>query len=353
MLNNTLYKLTHKKKLSIGFFGGSLTEGAGSSDHGTKSNRAIILKWFRETYPDCEIREIYAAIGGTGTGYGMFRVGRDLISKGPDLVFMEYAVNDWGDSYENVLPQAESIFRQLRRETPECDVIAVLNTYTDIAKSVERGEEFESKSAQLTAAHYYGVPTVDSGSALHAYILRHGGNFDEFIPDTLHPTDEGHAVIASCIIEHLSALLGKSEAALAPHALPEPICPGVLDRAGMFHVSELPGLKCDGFEVKNEDICPDRFATCLYADKKGDSFTFTFEGRGIGLRWGDGFMSGNVYVQIDGHEKILMKTWDHHIRSFHRLRAALVPLDLEYGKHTVCVTSDSADPVKLSAIFVW
>ena len=32
MLDNTLYKLKNNKELTIGFFGGSITEGAGASD---------------------------------------------------------------------------------------------------------------------------------------------------------------------------------------------------------------------------------------------------------------------------------------------------------------------------------
>ena len=34
MLDNTLYKLKNNKELTIGFFGGSITEGAGASDAG-------------------------------------------------------------------------------------------------------------------------------------------------------------------------------------------------------------------------------------------------------------------------------------------------------------------------------
>ena len=31
MLENTLYRLKHDKKLTVGYFGGSITEGAGAS----------------------------------------------------------------------------------------------------------------------------------------------------------------------------------------------------------------------------------------------------------------------------------------------------------------------------------
>ena len=89
MLDNTLYKLKNNKELTIGFFGGSITEGAGASDASRTSWRGSVMRWFRERYPDHEIREIQAAIGGTGSSLGIFRCERDLLSKKPDLVFME------------------------------------------------------------------------------------------------------------------------------------------------------------------------------------------------------------------------------------------------------------------------
>ena len=74
MLNNTAYCLKERKKLNIGYFGGSVSEGAGASDPEKTSWRAIISQWFRRRYPEAEITTIQAAIGGTGTDLGVYRV---------------------------------------------------------------------------------------------------------------------------------------------------------------------------------------------------------------------------------------------------------------------------------------
>ena len=73
MLENTIYKLKHDKKLTIGYFGASLSEGSGASDMSKTSWRALTTEWFRREYPDCDITEINAAIGGTGTDLCFFR----------------------------------------------------------------------------------------------------------------------------------------------------------------------------------------------------------------------------------------------------------------------------------------
>ena len=80
MLSNTGYKLTHDKKLTIGYFGGSITEGAGQSRPGF-CYRDRVTAWMKERYPEADITEIQAAIGGTGTDLGMYRCDRDLLSK--------------------------------------------------------------------------------------------------------------------------------------------------------------------------------------------------------------------------------------------------------------------------------
>ena len=46
MLDNTLYKLKNNKELTIGFFGGSITEGAGASDASRTSWRGSVMRWF-------------------------------------------------------------------------------------------------------------------------------------------------------------------------------------------------------------------------------------------------------------------------------------------------------------------
>ena len=89
MLDNTFYKLKHNLSLTVGYFGGSITEGAGASDASKTSWRAGVTDWFRVTYPDAVVREIQATIGGTGSDLGMYRCDADLLSKNPDLVFVE------------------------------------------------------------------------------------------------------------------------------------------------------------------------------------------------------------------------------------------------------------------------
>ena len=360
MLHNTKYRLDVNKSLKIAFFGGSITDGTGASDKESSSYRALVTDWFRRTYPDADITSVNASIGGTGTGYAMLRCERDLIAHSPELVFVEFAANDWGDTFENVLPQVETVFRKIRMALPETDIVALFSTYNDIARDTELGHEYESRSAHITASHRYGIPTIDMGTVLHAQILKSGCDFDKFIPDTLHPNDDGHRIYADAVTSNLRRWLGSETASqLTAHPLPRSIGT-TWDHAHILAPSEIQFLSLSGFRIKHD---PDgsRYGECLETTKEGSSFTFSFTGCGCGFCWGRANVGGDVMVAIDGGEPICIRNWDHYVRSFDRLRSAIVTRELQQGEHRVCVkampfrpTEESPDcTVRIDGIFVF
>jgi lysophospholipase L1-like esterase len=80
--------------LSVVFFGGSLTWGANASDPQRTSYRALMGQYLQARYPKSSFTFTDAAIGGTGSKLGMFRMDRDVLSHHPDLVFLDFSAND-------------------------------------------------------------------------------------------------------------------------------------------------------------------------------------------------------------------------------------------------------------------
>ena len=338
MLNNSGYKLRHDKSLRVAYFGGSITEGAGASDASKYSYRAMTTAHLKAKYPDAEITEIYAAIGGTGTALGMFRVNRDVLEYDPDLVFVEFATNDFGDTAENVIPQTESIIRRIRATLPDCDVVFLFSTAQMVQEALDSGESFVSRDAQYKVTEYYGVPSIDFGSHLLEVIKREGKVYTDYAPDTLHPGDNGYAVVTEYILSNLDPMLDKAynEATeIVPHTVPEKLSEKATDGADILYASNLCDLCLNGFEIVKEPH--DRFPEYLKSEKGGSSFSFSFEGIGFGFYRAEGDSGCDFAVSIDGGEEIVVKSWDHYVRSFHRMAAAVVTKDLPCGKHTVNV----------------
>lgn len=80
--------------LNVVFFGGSLTWGANSSNPQLTSYRALMGEYLRQKYPKSSFAFYDAAIGGTGSKLGIFRIERDVLSRKPDLVFLDFMLND-------------------------------------------------------------------------------------------------------------------------------------------------------------------------------------------------------------------------------------------------------------------
>ena len=91
-------------EIKIGYLGGSITAQNGW--------RVQTLAHFRQACPQASFTEINAAIGGTGSDLGVFRVQQDVLSKGPDLLFVEFAVNDGGADPQRIIRAMEGIVRQ-------------------------------------------------------------------------------------------------------------------------------------------------------------------------------------------------------------------------------------------------
>lgn len=88
-LPNAGAKLERGENLTVVFIGGSITRGGGESGY-----VRTVEKWLREKWPNSAINVINAGISGTDSNFGAKRYDRDVLIHEPDLVLIEFAVND-------------------------------------------------------------------------------------------------------------------------------------------------------------------------------------------------------------------------------------------------------------------
>ena len=87
------------------YLGGSITEGAGASARDRRW-ASRIQAWLEENWPDTRWRSHNAGIGGDELEFGVLRLQRCPVRKASDLVFVEFAVNDYktdGDQCRNAM----------------------------------------------------------------------------------------------------------------------------------------------------------------------------------------------------------------------------------------------------------
>lgn len=109
-LPNLFAKLQSPGSVRIAYLGGSITAQDGW--------RPKTLNWFRTNFPTARVEEINAAIGGTGSDLGVFRLRHDVLEHKPDLLFIEFAVNDSGAPPAQIHRCMEGIVRQTWKNDP-------------------------------------------------------------------------------------------------------------------------------------------------------------------------------------------------------------------------------------------
>ena len=148
-----------KETFTIGYIGGSLTEGGSAWMRMTKL-------YLEEKMPDKEIVTINAGKGGTRSNYGAARFMEDIGQYNPDLVFIEFSVNDCGNDYETYSAYAESMLRQCL-SLPK--VPAVIFLHAPHASRVgDFSECVETMAAKDRVAVKYGAGIINA----HDYLQR-------------------------------------------------------------------------------------------------------------------------------------------------------------------------------------
>lgn len=355
------------RELRVAYLGGSITAAPGW--------RVKTLEGFQKRFPGVKWSEIHAAIGGTGSDLGVFRVGQDALAHKPDLLFVEFAVNDGGADPVQIHRAMEGIVRQTWAADPETDIIFVYTVSEPFLADLKAGKCSRSASAMEEVADHYQIPSMHFGvevqKRLEAGSLIFKGEAPAkdakpdpaapmvFSTDGVHPlTETGHVLYAETVSRGFDEL-AKAPAATAavPHALGEPLRPDHWAAAKLVPLSEsmLTGAwqKLDG-GGKGDEIAK-RFSKFLpqmwRTSEPGAALTLKFKGEVIGFFDVVGPDGGQLKVKVDGGEEKIVPRFDAYC-VYHRLSKFQAGTDLaKDAVHTVSVTLDSAGPDKRTVLF--
>ncbi len=185
-------KFENKDEINIVYIGGSITLGSGAELE--KSWRALVGNWFAETYPGTTVNNYNAGIHGTGSELGYYRTKKDVIDRKADVVFIEFAVNDYYKKEEEGNKLLEGIVNGLQNSQTNPYIIFVYTTdekYKDVS-------EYQEKLAQ-----YYGIPSIDLQTGVIEPHVAAGGDVRDILRDGTHPNAAGYQKYADYIISCL------------------------------------------------------------------------------------------------------------------------------------------------------
>ncbi len=332
-LANTYAKLTQDKSLRVGFLGGSVTDGTGATNAATDGWPRLVCKSLAEEY-DAFVDERRQSIGGTGSYFGAFRYTTDIgdtSKKQPDLLFIEFAINDnyIGDSYEQVVKNSESLIRKAYSLNPKMDIVYVLTF-----DKGRRLEDYEQLRAHKDVAAKYGLLCINLREILGPTI-----DFSANYSDDVHPNTAGYQTYANEIIFRLMECMPQRSEGIAKvtpknKTLPKPMS-DYYKNLKLVKSSDIDLKKSKNW--KHEDIdfsyVGRRYGGLVSASKNGAKLVIKFKGDEFALVYNGGPDMGKVDVSIDGGEAIEINAF----MNYNNPRIKRIPVSGS-GEHTVTVT---------------
>jgi lysophospholipase L1-like esterase len=186
--------------LNVVFFGASLTWSANASDQSLTSYRAVMQNYLEAKYPKAHFKCYDAAIGGTGSQLGVFRLNRDVLQRNPDMVFLDFAANDdiYSDNPET-LASYESIVRRIIIDG-KCPVVLMIFPFGWDADS-KKFDSMKRRTSILNLAKVYNAPVGDAIKLVTERIEKKevtNAKIWEF--DQVHPGDLGYKNFADAAL---------------------------------------------------------------------------------------------------------------------------------------------------------
>jgi hypothetical protein len=153
-LHIALAKASRGEAITIAAIGGSITAGAAAS---AEENRwpSRAAAWWRAEFPHTELRFLNAGIGATGSDIGAHRIRHDVLAARPDVVMVEFAVNDSGSARAG--ETLEGLLRQILA-LPNCPAVVMLFTMDN------QGHDRQQEHTEV--GMHYRVPMVSLRDAL-------------------------------------------------------------------------------------------------------------------------------------------------------------------------------------------
>ncbi|MBR6761009.1 MAG: SGNH/GDSL hydrolase family protein [Oscillospiraceae bacterium] len=296
-LANVMKKAADNKKVTIGCIGGSITQGSGAAS--SSENYAFYhVSWWVKQFPqNAALNFVNAGIGATGSYIGVHRAAEDLLSQKPDVVVVEFSVNDTDAAFN--YKTYDSLIRKILQADNQPAVILLFmcqENNTTLAKT------------HMQIGEAYDLPMISYQNAVMPEIEKNTFLWSDIAVDHIHPNSNGHGIIGELLWNYYNSVyaqLDTIDTTLLTFDTESPTGDLYAD-AELLNASEIMPIANTGFQ--NQTVMY-QFPDNWVANTEGASLTFEVEARNIGILYQRTIhgKSGQYEVYVDG---TLTKTLD-------------------------------------------
>lgn len=211
-IKKALSKARAGEPVTVAFIGGSITQGAGAVPINKECYAYKTFEGFCKIAGrdvDDNVSYIKAGVGGTPSEYGMLRYQRDVVDEcngeGPDLVVVEFAVNDEGDETKGEC--FDSIIRKIYEGPGKPAVLIEFAVFAN---------DWNLQDRLSPVGYAYDIPMASAlDSVVEQFKFKYGEgrvlSKSQYFYDMFHPTNAGHRIMADGLI-NLIKIADESEA---------------------------------------------------------------------------------------------------------------------------------------------
>lgn len=289
-LANVMKRAQDGEKLTVGVIGGSITQGTGASS--SQENYAFrTMAWWVKSFPKAanKIEYVNAGIGATGSYIGVHRAERDLLSKQPDVVVVEFSVNDTDPALN--FQSYDSLVRKILNQPNQPAVVLLFMTQ-------DNGTSLAETHKKIGEA--YDLPMISYRNAVLPEISAGTFTWQDISPDNIHPNSNGHGIAAELLWHYFNSVLADLDSIDTTDL--SFTAPAVSDdryqNAEIMGSDRITAKSAEGFAAAEVN---QNFPHNWKTDTAG-TVTFETEARNIGIlyqRTVDG-KSGQYDVYVDG-----------------------------------------------------
>ena len=263
-MSDVFQKAQNGEDITVAYIGGSITEGynAGTTEFYAKPCTDLLQGYF----PDITVTGVNAGISGTPSLLGNLRLERDVLSADPDIVFVEFAVNDGQEAdYKNAY---ESLVRTLL--TQEKDIAVVL-----LFTVLDSGYTCQEHMSKIGAN--YDLPMISVHDSVYEEIEAGRMTWQDYSNDQSHPNAYGHKCITDFVDNYYQKVLPvvAENVGEVSKELPDPVFSAKYMNMHYMDSATMDGVELDGFE--QYDTHGSFHNGWMYRGTDGGSMKFTVE----------------------------------------------------------------------------
>ncbi|CAM3322262.1 SGNH/GDSL hydrolase family protein [Aquirufa ecclesiirivi] len=159
-----------------------------------------VLKSLKEQYPLAVINVINTSVGGENAEKGAERFEQEVLTHRPDLIFIDYVLNDRGLGLERAKVAWEKMIQMAQSKGIKVILLSASpDQRVDILDTKSVLDQHGQQVQELARIHQVGF--VDSYELFRTQV-KAGTPISEWMSQVNHPNEKGHALIATEIMRY-------------------------------------------------------------------------------------------------------------------------------------------------------